>query len=75
MNCLQLIKKAYKLATSEPFRRLMIDLDPKTSQGLRFSSQLVGPDPSIFKISSPEAVITIITNEKEEFAHAQAMDK
>ena len=25
----------------------MIDLDPKTSQGLSFSSQLIGPDPSI----------------------------
>ena len=26
----------------------MIDLDAKTSQGLRFSSQLIGPDPSFF---------------------------
>ena len=65
MNCLQLIKEAYKLATAEPFGHLMIDLDPKTSQGLRFSSQLIGPDPSIFYISSAEAVITTITNEKE----------
>ena len=53
----------------------MIDLDSKTSQGLRFSSQLIGPDPSIFYISSPEAVITTITNEKETFAYAQAMGK
>ena len=53
----------------------MIDLDPKTSQGLRFSSQLIGPDPSIVYISSPEAVITTITNEKETFAYAQAMGK
>ena len=75
LNCLQLIKEAYKLATTEPFGQLMIDLDPKTSQGLRFSSQLIGPDPSIFYISSPEAVITAITNEKETFAYAQAMGK
>ena len=73
MNCLQLIKEAYKLATAEPFGHLMIDLDLKTSQGLRFSSQLIGPDPSIFYISSPEAVITTITNEKETFAYAQAI--
>ena len=53
----------------------MIDLDPKTSQGLRFSSQLIGPNPSIFHISSPEAVFTTITNEKETFAYAQAMGK
>ena len=68
LNCLQLIKEAYKLATAEPFGHLMINLDPKTSQGLRFSLKLIGPDPSIFYISSPEAVITTITNEKETFA-------
>ena len=75
MNCLQLIKEAYKLATAEPFGHLMIDFDPKTGQGLRFSSQLIGPDPSIFYISPPEAVITTITIEKETFAYAQAMGK
>ena len=76
LNCLQLIKKAYKLATAEPFGHLMIDLDPKTSQGLRFSSQFIAPDPSIFFfILSPEAVITTIKNEKETFAYAQAMGK
>ena len=64
MNCLHLIK-AYKLATAEPFGHLIINLDPKTSQGVRFSSQLIGPDPSIFYISSPEAVITTITIEKK----------
>ena len=68
LNCLQLIKEAYKLATVEPFGHLMIDLDPKTSQVLRISSQLIGPDHSIFYIPSPEALITTITNEKETFA-------
>ena len=75
LNCLRLITEAYKLATAETFGHLMIDLDPKTSQGLRFSSQLIGPDPSIFYLSSPEAVITTIANEKETFAYAQAMGK
>ena len=75
LNCLQLIKEANKLATAEPFGHLMIDLDPKFSQGLRFSSQLIGPAPYIFYISSPEAVITTITNEKQKFAFAQAMGK
>ena len=75
LNCLPLINEAYKLAIVEPFGHLMIDLDPKTSQGLPFSSQLIGPDPSIFYISSPEAVITTFTNEKETFAYAQAMGK
>ena len=53
----------------------MIDLDPKTNQGFCFSSQLIGPDPSIFYIPSEEAVVTPITNEKETIAYAQAMGK
>ena len=43
-NCLQLLKNAYKLATAQPYGHLIIDLDPKTSQGLRFSSQLIVPN-------------------------------
>ena len=72
LNCLQLLKDAYKLATAQPYGHLIIDLDPKTSRGLRFSSQLIGPEPSVFYISSEEAVITPITNEKETFAYAEA---
>ena len=44
---------------------MIFDLDPKTSQGLRFASQITGPDPSIFYIPSEEAVVTPITNEKK----------
>ena len=73
LNCLQLLKDGYKLATAHPYGHLIIDLDPKTSQGLRFSSQLIGPEPSIFYIPSEEAVITPITNEKETFAYAEAL--
>ena len=60
LNCLQPIKEAYKLATAEPFGHLIIVLDPRTSQGLLFSSLLIGPEPSIFYISSLEAVIDTI---------------
>ena len=75
LNCLQLLKDAYKLATAEPYGHLIIDLDIKTSQGLQFASQIIGPDPSIFYIPAQEAVITPITNEKETLAYAQAMGK
>ena len=37
----------------------MIDLDPKTSQDLNFSSQLIEPDPSNFYILSPEAYLSL----------------
>ena len=73
MNCLQILKDAYKLATAQPYGHLIIDLDPKTSQGLRFSSQLIGPEPSIFYIPSEEVLITPITNEKETLAYAEAL--
>ena len=75
LNGLQLLKDAYKLATTQPYGHLIIDLDPKTSQGLRFASQIIGPDPSVFYIPSEEAVVTPVTNEKETFAYAQAIGK
>ena len=75
LNCLLLLKDTCKLARAEPYGHLIFDLDPKTSQGLRFASQNIGPDPSIFYIPAQEAIITRITNEKETFAYAQAMGK
>ena len=72
-NCLQLLKDAYKLATAQPYGHLVIDLDPKTSQGLQFSSQLIVHEPSVFYISSEEAIITPITNEKEILNFAEAL--
>ena len=73
LNCLQLLKDAYKLATAQTYGHLISDLDPKTSQGLGFFSQLIGPEPSVFYIPSEEAVITPIMNEKETFAYAEAL--
>ena len=75
LNCLLLLKNAYKLLTAEPYGHLIIDLGPKTSQGLRFASQIIGPDPSFFYIPAQELFITPITNEKEIIAYAQAMGK
>ena len=41
LNCLQLLKDAYKLATAEAYGHLIIDLDPKSSQGLRLHHKLL----------------------------------
>ena len=73
LNFLQLLKDAYKLATTQPYGHLIVDLDPKTSQGLQSSSQLIGPEPSFFYIPSEEAIITPITNEKETLAYAEVL--
>ena len=48
LNCLQLFKDAYKLATAQPYGHLIVDLDPKTSQGFQFFPQLIGLEPSVF---------------------------
>ena len=43
------VQSAYKLATKEPFGHLLIDLDPRCSEHLRFCSHLTN-DLSIFYI-------------------------
>ena len=73
LNCLQLLKEAYKLSTVRAYGHLIIDLDPKTSHGLRLSSCLIGPEPSLSYIPSEEVVVTPNTNEKEKLAYAEAL--
>ena len=69
LNCLILLKDA--LATVEPHGHLIIDLDPKTSQGIRFAPQNWDLILQFFYIPAQEAV----TKEKKTFAYAQAMGK
>ena len=73
LNCLQLIKEAYKLANAEPFGHLIIDLHPKISHRV-YNLRHILLDLN-FYIHSEEAVVTPISNEKETFACAQAMGK
>ena len=44
------LKESYDLAVKEPFGHLLIDINPNTSDSLRFCSNLVPPGPSIFYI-------------------------
>ena len=73
LNALNVIKEAYKLATLEPYGHLVIDLDPKTSETLRYSSNLIGPQPSIFYLPSSIAVVTPLSNEKEARGYTAAL--
>ena len=59
-----------ELATKQPFGRLLIDLDPKTSDALRYSSNIVPPGPSTFYLPSAKAVITNLTDERERSMYA-----
>ena len=73
LNKTDFLRDAYQKATQEPFGHLLIDLDSKTSDSLRFCSNIVGPAPTIFYIPSSKAVVTTLTNERERRGYAEAL--
>ena len=72
MNNTSFLKESYELATKLPFGYLLIDLDPKTSDFLRYCSNIVQPGPTIFYLPSSKAVITNLTDERERVMYAKA---
>ena len=74
LNNTQFLKESYELATKQPFGHLLIDLDPKTSDLLRYCTNIVPPGPSILYLPSAKAVITNLTNETERTMYAAAND-
>ena len=71
-NNTQFLRESYELATKQPFGYLLNDLDPKTSDALCYSSNIVPPGPSIFYLPSAKAVITNLTDERERSVYASA---
>ena len=65
------LRHAYQLAMKEEFGHMLIDLDPKPSECLRYSSNIVPPSPNIFYLTSSKAVITSLEIGKEREANAQ----
>ena len=61
------------LATSEPYCHLLVNLDPKTSECLRFSSKITSPGPSVFHLPAEVARETNLSNEREKRAYTQAL--
>ena len=72
LNNTNFLKDSYDLATKQPFGHLLIDLDPKTTDSLRYCSNIVPPGPTIFYLPSSKAVITHLTNERERDMYAEA---
>ena len=70
---LDFIREAYQRATTRPFGHLLIDFDPKTSDVLRFCSNIVAPHPTTFYIPSSTAKETLLTNEREKIAYTEAL--
>ena len=67
LNNTQFLKESYELAIRKQFCHLLIDLDqhPKTSDVLRYCSNIVPPGPSIFYLPSAKAVITNLSDERK----------
>ncbi len=73
LGCQQkFLEYVYNKATEKQYGHLLIDLDPKTSDVLRFSSSVVPPAVSIFYLPSAKAVVTPITNGREARAYANS---
>ena len=75
LNNKQFLKENSKLAIRKQFGHLLIDLDPKKSDVLRYCSNIVPPGPSIFYLPSAKAVITNLNNERERTMYAAADDR
>ena len=73
LNNAKFLRHAYQLATKEDFGHLLIDLDPKTSECLRYSSNIVPPSAAIFYLPSSKAVITSLENERERIMYNEAI--
>ena len=72
MNNTNFLKESYELATKQPCGHLLIDLDPKTSDSLRYCSNIVQPGSTIFYLPSSKAVITTLTDERKRVMYAKA---
>ena len=65
LNIFKFLKHCYQLATKEPFGHLLIDLDPKTSDCLRYCSNITEPGPTVFYLPSDKAEAAPLNNERE----------
>ena len=74
LNNAKFLKEAYTKATdTDQYGHLLIDFSPKTSDSLRYCSNVAGPGPSIFYLPSSKAVVTPLTNENERIGYTAAL--
>ena len=66
------LRNSYQLATKDTFGHLLIDLDPRTSDCLRYCSNIRLPGPSVFYLPLHKAEVTPITNEREKIIYSAA---
>ena len=72
LNAPKFLRQSYELATKDSFGQLLIDLDPRTSDCLRYCSNIIPPGPSIFYLPLDKTEVTPITNEHEKIIYSAA---
>ena len=72
LNSTIFLKDIYELAIRKQFGHLLIDLDPKTSDVLRYCSNMVLTGPSFFYLQSAKAVTANLTVRRERTMYAAA---
>ena len=60
------------MKTKEPFGHLLIDLDPKTSDCLRYCSNITETGPTVFYLPSDKAETTPLKKEREKIIYTEA---
>ena len=71
LNIVRFLKHCYDLAVNEIYGHLLIDLRPKTSDCLRYCSNITEPGPTVFYIPTDKAEVTEIANEREKILYAE----
>ena len=72
LNAPKLLRQSYELATKDSFAHLLIDLDPRTSDCLRYCSNIIPPGPSVFYLPLLRAEVRPITIEREKIIYSAA---
>ena len=72
LNNTKFLRHCYQLATKDTYGHLLIDLDPRTSDCLRYCSNITPPGPSIFYFPINQAEVTPLTNEREKIIYSAA---
>ena len=75
LNITEFFRDCYKTAKSEPFGRLIKDLDSRTSDSMSLSLNKVGHEPNNFLLPSALPKKTPLTNEREKVAYSEVLAK
>ena len=74
LNLAECFRHCYQLSTKEAFGHFLIDLNPKTSESLRFCSNITGPGTSTFCVPAPQSGEITLSNERDKSLYAKTFE-